>query len=353
MRTAARVLPLACALVALPLAALAASGRHPPPARHPAPAGHARSCLPAPNVSCAGLPRDISMLDPICSDIAWHCPAGRAFSQFIGAVTGNCRDKGFAKLHGLDGITFGIMDFTCDNFREVFTAMRQRDSARFGHLMAPAGAPWTTGGVPADLADRMQRRALVCGTEGQGVLSAMNNILADATMRKAQLKVGLDWFNARIGPVSGRKAFTKVAIATMQNGLHARCATRANGDHGACTSPNLCSLTALRSGCSGDEAAQTLCMLQKYSQVSVRESGHTMGCRGGAQGAAAARCSYVLNQFGVAGSAALHVCRAHPGSSTPTAAMRVDFARPTSLDAVIACSSHWGDAIHYGAAARH
>src|SRR5687768_8301723 len=49
--------------------------------------------------------------DLICEDIA-RCPSAGGFGKFLQSVSGSCRKKSFNGYFGLDGLTFGILDWT-------------------------------------------------------------------------------------------------------------------------------------------------------------------------------------------------------------------------------------------------
>ena len=53
-------------------------------------------------------------LDTLCDQIS-QCAAAGGFGLFLRAVTDDCQAKSFGNVFGLDGLTFGILDWTEDN----------------------------------------------------------------------------------------------------------------------------------------------------------------------------------------------------------------------------------------------
>jgi hypothetical protein len=264
---------------------------------------------------CPGVPADHKTSDRICEDLSQRCPAAGSFSKFLWGVTSQCADKGFAKLHGLDGLTFGILDFTYDNLPSVFTYFRRADAARLRQIMANAPSPFREGNTPSDreLCQMNRNNTLICGTDGQYFRNALISAIHDPVLQKAQLRKALDTFQAHMG-ASGSTVFRRVANATLGNNPR--------------RAPECLNL---QSGCPSEEAAQTLCMLRNFAKNRCR--GH------GGSDEAVGRCASVLSQFGV--SDARGVCSGTRQQAV-TAQMREPFRAPGSFESIVACSSLWG-----------
>jgi hypothetical protein len=79
--------------------------------------------------------------DVICEDIV-NCPAAGGFGRFLQAVSGNCREKTFDGYYGLDGLTFGILDWTSDNLPEVFETYKRRLPEKFDAIFGALHLPF-------------------------------------------------------------------------------------------------------------------------------------------------------------------------------------------------------------------
>jgi hypothetical protein len=89
-------------------------------------------------------------MDPVCVDVA-YCPDAGSFGKFVLAVSGNCHQKNTDGYYGLDGITFGLLDFTANQLPSLFHLYHTRAPHTFerafqainitAHMGAAAGQP--------------------------------------------------------------------------------------------------------------------------------------------------------------------------------------------------------------------
>ena len=83
-------------------------------------------------------------LDRVCHQIS-TCPAAGSFGRFLGSVTGNCMAKHFDSYFGLDGLTFGILDFTSPSLPAVIHAYRARSPVEFDKHLGALNLPLING----------------------------------------------------------------------------------------------------------------------------------------------------------------------------------------------------------------
>ncbi|MFM0125902.1 hypothetical protein P0D73_44985 [Paraburkholderia sp. RL18-101-BIB-B] len=204
-----------------------------------------------------------SRLDPLCQQIA-NCPASGAFGGFLSAVTGECRSKQFDGYFGLDGMTFGILDFTQDNFPDIVQAFRKRSQERFDQIFGKLGIPMKKGCVDAHwLCDANRQGNLTCDPKFYAV---MREAVHDPIFKQAQIDIALKKYTQRLkkwASLGLKTEYGNVAMITVDNNLRDGPQCRPAAWKAACT------------GKSGGEAALVDCMLRKYMKGACRGNGKT------------------------------------------------------------------------------
>lgn len=197
-------------------------------------------------------------LDPICKAIATCTNAG-GFGKFLQAVTGDCRAKHFDGYFGLDGMTFGILDWTWSNLPGVLKTFQQRAPAAFASHFGSLNLPMTNGCVdPNWTCTANQNANLMCESKFNG---AFSSALKTAEFRKAQMEFALAEYEQRLSRYAqlGLKTeYGNTAMAVVANNLK-RTAS--------------CKPSSWKSLCRGrEEKAMVDCMLQQYEQNACRGS---------------------------------------------------------------------------------
>ena len=238
-------------------------------------------------------------LDRICHEIS-TCPAAGSFGRFLGSVTGNCMEKHFDGYFGLDGLTFGILDFTSPSLPAVVQTYEERSPGEFRQHLGSLSLPLKDGcWATSDICSRNRTGAFMCKADFH---TAFKATVQSAEFQKAEAAVALKAYDERIARFAGLGLKTEygiVAMATVENGLKGSPA---------------CHPAAWKKTCAAatDEAVLVHCMLDQYV---IHQ------CRGGSPQAAAERRDDINRTF--AGSE-------HRRDITP------------SLDQVLACSTSWG-----------
>ncbi|MGF6571130.1 hypothetical protein ABH945_003251 [Paraburkholderia sp. GAS333] len=142
-------------------------------------------------------------LDPLCHQIA-SCSASGAFGKFLQSVTFDCKGKHFEGYFGLDGMTFGILDWTQDNLPRVLKAYQLRNGERYRELFGNLDIPTKNGCVDERWVCESNRQArLTCDPTFH---SAFAESLREPDFKKAQIDVALDAYEGRRGASSRRLA---------------------------------------------------------------------------------------------------------------------------------------------------
>lgn len=198
-------------------------------------------------------------LDLICSDIA-SCTDAGAFGKFLKAVTGECRAKHFDGYFGLDGLTFGILDWTSSNLPGVLKAYQQRSAIQFAAHFEKLSLPLKNGCLdPKWVCQSNQRSALMCDAKFR---SAFSSALETGDFRKAQMDYALAEYEKRLARYShlGLKTeYGNTAIAVLANNLKGTAS---------------CRPSAWKDACKGraDERNLVDCMLEQYVKNECRGS---------------------------------------------------------------------------------
>jgi len=198
--------------------------------------------------------------DLICEDIV-SCPAAGGFGKFLQAVTGHCTSKTFDGYYGLDGLTFGILDWTSDNLPAVFEIYRRRFSEKFDAIFGELHLPFN--GMCLDtkwVCEHNRSGALNCDANFR---SAFERSVRDPDLQKGQLEFAFHQFLKRI------ERFQRLGLQT-QYGL-VSMAVVANNLRGSSD----CKPETWKQECQshGSEAQVVDCMLDKYVEHACR-GGH-------------------------------------------------------------------------------
>jgi hypothetical protein len=236
--------------------------------------------------------------DKICQEIS-SCVAAGGFGKFLQAVTSGCQEKHFDGYFGLDGMTFGILEWTSAHLPEVLEAYQSRNKAGFDELLAKLGMHATNGCVSNDeVCDRNKQGRLMCDADFH---SSFESALKSSEFQKAELDLALKDYETRIdqfGSLGLRTGYGKVVIAVLANNLKADGACRPE------TWKRIC-------GDKPDENETIKCMIDQYQKNA---------CRGSPEGT-----DRRVSTIRAALPESLLIDNMHP-----------------SVDAVIACSSAWG-----------
>lgn len=239
-----------------------------------------------------------SQLDRICDEIS-RCPAAGGFAKFLQAVTGACKSKHFTGYFGLDGMTFGILDWTEDNLPELLRAYQRQSPTSFAQTLGGLGLPIRDGCLdPKWACDNNRQGRLMCDA---GFHSAFATALRTAELQQAQAIQALATYEQRLKRFASlglQTEYGNVAMVVVANNL------LNNQD---------CRPAAWKAACAGqpDEKRLVDCMLDRYVEHE---------CRGSRSGSESRRAD-IKRLFGAAAEAGI----VHP-----------------TAQAVIACSADWG-----------
>jgi len=203
--------------------------------------------------------KNAQTLDPICSEIA-SCTNAGGFGKFLDAVSGRCRAKHFDGYFGLDGMTFGILDWTSSNLPGVLKAYQLRSASAFAAHFEKLNLPMNNGCLdPKWTCQSNQRAALMCEPAFR---SAFSSALKTAEFRKAQMDYALAEYEQRLARYSNLGLKTEYGNATMA--VLANNLKRTPG----------CKPSAWKDACKAkvDERSLVDCMLQQYVENECRGS---------------------------------------------------------------------------------
>lgn len=242
-------------------------------------------------------------VDALCEDIA-SCPAAGAFGKFLGSVTGNCRSKHFTGYFGLDGMTYGILDWTAESLPATLAAYGARSSTGFDKTFGPLALPMVKGCLdPNWVCQGNQQGRLMCDA---GFREAFARGLNDAEFQKAQVDLALQTYERRL------KRFASLGLKTEYG--NTAMVVVANNLKPKKDFPE-CDPFAWKQACAakaGDERSLVDCMLDQYVK-------HT--CRGGSAKASKERSDEIRRMF---------------ANAVPS-----EVIHPSAED-IVGCSSRWG-----------
>jgi hypothetical protein len=202
--------------------------------------------------------------DLICQDIA-QCRAAGGFGKFVQAVSGNCRSKTFDSYYGLDGMTFGILDFTSNELPTLFEIYQQRSPESFKQAFGDLTLP---------ISGQCLDPKWVCEQNRSGYLNcdphfhaAFERSVRDPNLEKGQLELALRQYVSRIARFRGlglKTQYGLVSLAVVANNLPNRPECRPATWKQQCQDQR-------------NEAELVDCMMQKYVDGACRNS--TEGAR--------------------------------------------------------------------------
>ncbi|MGX7703636.1 hypothetical protein [Methylobacterium sp. Gmos1] len=196
-------------------------------------------------------------LDSRCSEIS-ACPAAGGFGKFLRAVSNDCRRKQFDGYFGLDGMTYGILDWTAADLPVVMGAFRQRDRSGYDKLFGALNLPLENGCLRAtDVCERNRQGLLMCDRAWN---RSFRSALASSEFQKSQAEVALAAYDRRLAKFADLGLTTEygnTALAVVSNNLR----------RGAQCRPKTW-ITA----CAGirDETKKVDCMLDRYAAGACR-----------------------------------------------------------------------------------
>jgi hypothetical protein len=244
-----------------------------------------------------------SNLDPVCQQIS-ACPAAGGFGKFLQAVTSNCREKHFAGYFGLDGMTFGILDWTANNLPPMLKAYELRNKPQYDEFFDKVGLRMKDGCLdPTWACENNRQGRLMCDA---GFHQAFATALRTTDFQKSQVDLALSQYEERLRRFASlglRTEYGNTVMAVLANNLRPVEACRPEKWKQLCAGQQ-------------DETRLVNCMLDQY----VRNT-----CRGSARGSES-RANAIKAVF--AGAPASE--NIHP-----------------TVDAVIACSDKWGTTVEY------
>lgn len=185
--------------------------------------------------------------DHVCRQIA-QCSGAGGFAPFLQAVSDNCKRKSFEGYHGLDGLTFGILDWTQTNLGTVLQQFKQRNSDQYSKVFGGLNIPMKDGCVEQQWAcDANRRGHLNCDPTFR---AAFKQGLAEPDFKKAQIDIALTSYNQRTERVKAlgfKSEYGNVAMAVLLNQFH-------------------CKPAELLAACSNkaDEKSRVDCVLDEY-----------------------------------------------------------------------------------------
>jgi len=237
-------------------------------------------------------------LDKLCDDLSnEHCPGSYkgGFGLFLRSVTEDCKSKSFEGYFGLDGMTYGILDFTEDNLPGIFE-LAQRDpqtKAEFEKMFAKTDVLKEMKGGCLDkewACDQNNKGYFNCDPEYR---AAMENFVTHPLMQQLQLQIAYDAYLSRIERyycLGMKTIFGNVMLATVANNLR---------DNAACKPTNWlkdCNAKHAHEA-DFDEAKLINCMLLEHYVVGpLDKDGKPKGCRKTPDGARR-RANEIIHAF--------------------------------------------------------
>jgi hypothetical protein len=198
-------------------------------------------------------------VDPSCSAIT-NCSGAGGFGKFLSAVTGQCQSKSFEGYFGLDGMTFGILDWTSDNLPVALEFYHRRDPQGFSTLVEDAGIPLRGGCAdPAWVCQANRSERLMCDA---GFRDAFRTALRSPAFQKAEVDFALEQYEKRLlryESLGLKSEYGNIAMAVVANNLRSGQACRPATWKAACSSEK-------------DERSLVQCMLSQYVAHECRGS---------------------------------------------------------------------------------
>lgn len=195
--------------------------------------------------------------DQICLEIA-ACPQAGAFGKFLKAVSGQCKQKHFNGYFGLDGLTFGILDWTSSSIPGVLKAHEARSPSEYQRLFGTL--PTKNGCVDTAWVCKANREAaFMCDSALREIFTSA---LATSDFRKAQMDYALKQYEVRLKRYESlalKTEYGNTAMAVLANNLKRT---------------NACKPSVWKAACSKKPTEREVvdCMLQKYIDGTCRGS---------------------------------------------------------------------------------
>ncbi|AUW47329.1 hypothetical protein [Rhizobium leguminosarum] len=214
-------------------------------------------------------------LDPICNEIA-QCQGAGGFGKFLEAVTFQCRSKSFGGYFGLDGMTFGILDWTSSNLPGVLRAYQERSKSGFDEHFGFLEPQMKDGCLDPDWVCTANKNAtLMCGTKFR---EAFSGAITTPDFRRAQMDYARLEYEARLARFSDlglKTEYGNTAMAVLANNL---------------LSNRACKPATWKAECRGaaDEGKLVDCMLDQYV---------AHACRGGSKRTSQDRVDAIKKAF--------------------------------------------------------
>ena len=175
----------------------------------------------------------------MCREIS-QCQAAGGFGKFLSAVTGQCGSKHFKDYFGLDGLTFGILDWTEDNLPMLLHTYQQKSAASFTATLGALALPIKDGCLdPKWACDNNKKGVLMCNATFR---AAFEKALGTAEFQQAQAIEALAAYETRLkrfleSPASPRSTATSQWPWSPTISAAARTAARRRGRPPAPASP--------------------------------------------------------------------------------------------------------------------
>jgi len=197
-------------------------------------------------------------LDSLCHQIS-RCPAAGGFGKFLQAVTFDCRMKHFDGYFGLDGMTFGILDWTANDLPPVLQAYHTRNRDKFDAIFGPLRLPMDKNGC-LDwqwACDNNKQGKLMCD---EPFHDAFATAIKTSDFQKAEVDFALSQYENRI------KRFARLGLKTEYG--NTAMAVLANNLRNV----PACQSATWKQVCAGqpDETKMVDCMLDQYAKNSCR-----------------------------------------------------------------------------------
>jgi len=238
--------------------------------------------------------------DATCEQIA-ACPQAGGFGKFLRAVTFNCKVKHFDGYFGLDGMTFGILDWTSNELPDVLHAFQERDEGGYRDTLGKLSLPMHNGCLDSKwVCDSNKTGKLMCDANFHDAFVAA---LKTPGLQKAQVDVALSTYEKRLARYKSlelKSEYGNTAMAVVANNLRSGSSCR------PATWKQQCAMHK------SDETKLVDCMLDRYVQNS---------CRGSQRGSIERRDAIKAAFRNESPSGKIH----------------------PSVDEVIACATSWGN----------
>ncbi len=213
--------------------------------------------------------------DPICSAIA-SCSKAGGFGKFLQAVTFECKSKHFTGYFGLDGMTFGILDWTSSNLPGIMKAYQNRSPDGYQRDFGKLALPLRNGCLDTNWVCNANRQAkLMCNPDFRSSFMAA---IATADFKKAEIDFAVLQYEARLKRYESlglKTEYGNTAMAVLANNLRNTAACKPSRWKAMCQDK-------------ANEKAMVDCMLDQYV---------SNACRGGSKKTSEDRAAVIKRVF--------------------------------------------------------